>query len=143
MAVTSDNATAVGLGCTAVGPIFSHITNNDMSGGITGNWYAYGVLLGSNSSLIGDSTLPTPVPTLIRNNTGAITGGAYRYQLWLDSGTPGGGNYVDWTGNSFTPSGGDGTWDGNYDAGEVLPQAGVDEDQPVNTNFGAGDTLTP
>lgn len=40
-------------------------------------------------------------------------------------------------------SGGDGTWDGNYDAGEALPQAGVDEDQPVYTNFGAGDTLTP
>jgi len=143
MAVTSDNSTAVGLACTANGPILSRITNNNMSGGITGNWYAYGILLVSNSSLIGDSSLPTPAPTLVRNNTGAITGGAYRYQLWLDTGTPGGGNYVDWTGNSFTPAGGDGTWDGNYDTGEALPQLPLDENQPVNTNFGVGDVITP
>jgi hypothetical protein len=143
MTVTSDNSTAVGLGCTAVGPLFSHITNNDMSGGITGNWYAYGILLGSNSWLIGDSNLPTPVPTLVQNNIGAVTGGTFRYQLWLDSGTPGGGNYVNWSGNAFTPAGGDGTWDGNYTSGESLPQFNVDENQPVMTNFGAGDMISP
>ena len=134
MAVTSDNATAVGLGCTAVGPIFSYITNNDMSGGITGDAYTYGILLGSNSSLIGDSTLPTPVPTLVRNNSGTIDGATNRYLLYLNTGAPGGGNYVDWTGNAFTPLDGGvpAPWSGNYGPSNE-----------VRENFGAGDTLTP
>ena len=138
LTVTSIAYPAGGVYLFAQDDLFTEITNNDMTGGITGV-DTYGAYLMSLTSIIGNASFPA----LFQNNSGTIDGANERYILYLATGVVGGGNNVDWTSNTFTPAGGDGTWDGNYDAGETLPQSLTDENQPIYTNLGVGDTLSP
>jgi hypothetical protein len=89
--------------------------------------------------MIGSAAMPTE----FRNNSGTITGASNRVMIYLISTSPGSGHNVNWSGNSFTPSGGDGTWDGNYNAGVTpIPPTG-DLNRPVFTNFTVGDSINP
>jgi hypothetical protein len=91
--------------------------------------------------VIGNSTRATN----FQNNTGTIDGNLRRSMLGLYAGIPGIGSNVDWgVLNVFTSlDGGVGAdWTGNYDAGDPLPAPGG-VNKPVETNFDAGDTITP
>jgi hypothetical protein len=93
--------------------------------------------------VIGNST----VSTNFLLNDGTIDGNSNRYMLGLYTDFPGTGSNVNWGGtlfNTFTPlDGGVGAnWTGNYDMGDPLPAPGG-VNKPVDTDFGAGDTLSP
>jgi hypothetical protein len=140
LTVTTNNYDAYGIHLLADVDVFAIMAANDMTGGIIGNT-AYGAYLHSRTFRIGDPF--TPEPVLFVSNTGTIDGVSERYMLYLETGSPGFVNAAEWGGNTFTPTGGDGTWDGNYDAGESPPQTQTDQDQPVWTNFGTSDWLNP
>jgi hypothetical protein len=132
MTVTATNQNAHGIYIFAgSGGLFADISNN-RSMNVTSNLSnAWGALLETNAvGLIGNST----THTLFQNNSGIINGSTYRYMLGLVTGDPNGGNYVDWSGNTFTAVGGG--WSGNY----PLPGPG-----PVFENFneGGNDWLNP
>jgi len=120
------------------GSIYARFNNNSIDVTSTGGtamgafFYAWGGLVGS-----------AVMPTEFRNNTGTITGASNRVMLYLVTTSPGSGSNFVWSGNSFAPAGGDGTWDGNYDAGVTpIPPTG-DLNRPVFTNFTVGDTINP
>ncbi|MBN1574899.1 MAG: hypothetical protein JW984_17015, partial [Deltaproteobacteria bacterium] len=131
--VTSNANIAYGTFLHSSGNIFANIKHNYMD--VTAATNAYGGNLESGSGIIGDVT---SLATSFYKNAGTIIGTNNRYMLILD-GTVNGGNYVNWKENSFTPVGG--AWSGNYNIGDSLPAPGGPG--PVQTNFGAGDTITP
>jgi len=137
LVVTSNTSDAMGMVLFSGQNLFSYISNNDRIDVAGDN--AYGAFLNA-TSLIGSGA----ATTLFENNSGTIHGDTNRYMLRLTTGSVGGGSDVRWNLNAFTPTGGDGTWDGNYDAGDGLP-AGLpdDQDDPIWTNFGAGDFINP
>ena len=138
--VTSSTNNAYGIYLrSAVDDIIAAVIDNTLNDISSATATAYGAYL-SAGGLIGDAT---GVYTFYQGNSGTIDGASARYILYLYTSTIGGGNAVMWGGNAFTSIGGDGTWDGNYDAGETLPQTNTDQNQPVRTNFGAGDTMNP
>jgi hypothetical protein len=127
----------IGAGANAWG-VYLHSRDRNIQADISSNslnvssWYAsaYGAYLEAGG-LIGDVT---GSPTLFQYNSGVINGSVAPYMLYLNTGTPGGGNSVDWTGNTFTPRRGGipATWSGSHGPSNE-----------VQENFGIGDTLTP
>ncbi|MBN1574159.1 MAG: inverse autotransporter beta domain-containing protein, partial [Deltaproteobacteria bacterium] len=138
MSVTSSANLAYGTYLYGALDVFANIKHNYMDIVSTTSAAFGGYIIGFN--LIGNVA---STPTIFYDNSGIVNGAVDRYMLYLDTGTVGGGNYVLWGENGFRPAGGDGTWSGNYDVGETLPQPLVDQDQPVRTDFGAGDVITP
>jgi len=69
MAVTGRNSNAYGIRLNSENDLFAVITNNDMSGGIWGDDYAYGIYLSSFSGGIGTETSPL----IISGNPMAVT----------------------------------------------------------------------
>lgn len=113
---------------SASSDIIASITGNTLNSS-SDSLIAFGAYLEAGG-LIGDVT---GTYTYFQNNSGTIDRASSRYMLYLDTGTPGGGNYVNWTGNTFTPlnGGAASTWSGNYGTSNE-----------VEENFGVGDTLT-
>jgi len=101
---TNDDVGAVGM--DAANNVFTTIKRNymNLTSGTADAAGAYIVAGG----LIGDVT---SLATYFINNYGTITGGNDDFILYLTTGTPTGGNYVIWGGNSFTTVG---NWDGNH-----------------------------
>jgi hypothetical protein len=135
--ITADTGTATGLMFNASDSLFTEVTNSDFD--IAAADTAYGVEFSTGTGLMGSGA----TSTLVESSNWSIHGNAARYLMWLSAGVVGGGNVVGWSGNVYVCTGGDGSWDGNYDIGEVLPESVVDQDQPIWTNFGSGDTITP
>jgi len=107
MRVIGNNDNAFGIYINADAGIFANIKSNYMN--ITsGTDNAYGAQLFAGG-IIGDVT---SLATYFIDNSGTISGVTGRYALYLNAGTPGGGNFVNWAGSSFTPVGG--AWSGNY-----------------------------
>jgi len=112
--VTWSGISAYGIYLNSAGSILNTtISGNDMSGGIAAVPVAgssCGFYLRSGTGLIGTSGNPVR----INNNIGgSIYGLMARWMIILDSGSPGGGNAVDWSGNTgFVPVGG--PWNGNH-----------------------------
>jgi hypothetical protein len=126
-------------------PIYATIDGNNLSIGTSSTpFFAYGFCLRTHGTYgTYGSTIGTPSSPVRINNNPVTVGStnSLRYLIYLNTGSYNQGNTVDWSGNTYsTPPGG---WTGNYDAGESLPQTTVDQDQPIRTNFGSGDTINP
>ena len=96
-----------GIYVGAEGNIFATVTGNPQINvigtgeAVGGRFYANGTIGNTGS-----------VPSYFQNNSGTINGGANRYLLNLWTGVNGTVNFFNWSGNSFTPVGGGGTWSG-------------------------------
>jgi uncharacterized membrane protein len=99
MTISSSSSGVYGIRISSADELFATIKDNRIYA--TAADAAYAAYL-SASSFIGDVT---SVPTFFIDNLGTIEG-ANRYLLYLATGTPGGGNWVKWNGNHFTPVGG-------------------------------------
>ena len=144
--VYSDSNIAYGVNILASAYHYSSTTYNSIT--VTSNSLSHpsvaAYLHGDAIGWTGSAT-----PTLFQNNTGTVDGAATRYMLVLNTDYVSTGNYVHWgtggTANTFKVENGGAhaDWSGNYEAGETLPQTLMNQLQPVYTNFGSGDTLTP
>jgi hypothetical protein len=80
MVVTGRNNDAYGIYITAVNDIFAKITGNDMSGGISGAWPAYGIYLNSSGGGIGSETTPV---TISGNHMAVKSGNANALGIYI------------------------------------------------------------
>ena len=107
MTVTAVNEDAYGIRLDVANDIFANVKRNYMNITSTGA-VAYGGYMEAGN-LIGDVT---SLASFFYKNSGTVNGATDRYMLYLDTGNPSGGNFVNWAGSSFTPLGG--AWSGNY-----------------------------
>ncbi len=105
--VTSTGSHAIGTYLGGGVNVFGVVKSNYMD--LSASTYAAGGYFATGSGIIGDVT---SLATYFVDNSGVIDCAGNRYLLYLDSGNPGGGNYVGWGHNGFTPVGG--AWSGNY-----------------------------